>query len=268
MIRTIMIGAAGRMGRSIVQQIAENSNFSLSGAVEDKDSPHIGIDAGRVAGCESQGIEVTSDLPALLNNADAVIDFSAPETTFLNAEAAVEAGCGVVIGTTGMSGEDTEKIKHLADKGGRIVLAPNMCVGVNLLFYLCDKVARILGDDYNKEVMEMHHNQKKDSPSGTAKKIGEILADASGVDYSEQVRHGRQGAVGARTSAEIGMHAIRGGDIVGEHTAMFAGPGERVELTHKASSRATFAQGALRAAEFVCSTVPGLYDMQYVLGMR
>jgi len=268
MLRTVIVGAAGRMGINLIQQVVETPDFSLAGAVEHEDSPQLGRDAGVMAGTAEQGMVVKSDINAVLGEADAIIDFSSPENTFYNADKAVKAGCGVVIGTTGMSSEDTAKIKNLSKDNGRIVIAPNMCVGVNLLFYLCEKVGWILGQDYDKEVIEMHHNQKKDSPSGTARRMGEILAEASGVDYEEEVRHGREGAVGARTSSEIGMHAVRAGDIVGEHTALFAGPGERIELTHRASSRATFAQGALRAAQFTCEQPAGIYDMQDVLHLR
>lgn len=268
MVRTVIVGAAGRMGKNLIRQVVETTDFSLEGAVEHEDNPQLGRDAGLMAGIAEQGVVVKSDINTVLDGTDAIIDFSSPENTFRNAEKATNAGCGVVIGTTGMSSEDTEKIRNLSSSGGRIVLAPNMCVGVNLLFYLCEKVGWILGQDYDKEVIEMHHNQKKDSPSGTARRMGEILAEASGVDYENEVRHGREGAVGARTDSEIGMHAVRAGDIVGEHTALFAGPGERIELTHRASSRATFAQGALRAAKFTCEQSPGIYDMQDVLHLR
>lgn len=160
------------------------------------------------------------------------------------------------------------ELKKLADGGGRLVQAPNMSVGVNLLFALCSQVARTLGSDYDIEVVEMHHNKKKDAPSGTAERLGQILAEASGLDYNTDTRHGRVGLVGARTKREIGMHAVRGGDVVGDHTVIFATEGERVELTHKASSRETFAKGAVRAVKFLATATPGLYDMQDVLGLK
>ncbi|MCF7853925.1 MAG: 4-hydroxy-tetrahydrodipicolinate reductase, partial [Candidatus Pacebacteria bacterium] len=181
---------------------------------------------------------------------------------------ATAAGCCVVIGTTGLAADDRKALETLADSGGRIVFAPNMSVGVNLLFHLCGEVGRTLGEDYDVEVVEMHHNRKKDAPSGTAARLGEILAQATGRDYEKDVRHGRQGMTGARERREIGMHAVRGGDVVGEHTVIFATDGERVELGHKASSRQTFAKGAVRAVKFLMDVSPGLYDMQDVLGLR
>ena len=156
----------------------------------------------------------------------------------------------------------------MAEKGARIVFAPNMSIGVNLLFHLCRQVAAILDEDYDIEVVEMHHNQKKDAPSGTAVRLAEILCEARGLDYNNDVRHGREGITGARTKHEIGMHALRGGDVVGDHTVIFATTGERIELTHKASSRDTFARGALRAVRFLADAKPGLYDMQDVLKLK
>jgi 4-hydroxy-tetrahydrodipicolinate reductase len=173
----------------------------------------------------------------------------------------------MVIGSTGLTAEDQSLLADLAAKGARIVQSPNMSVGVNLLFALSRKVASLLGEDYDIEVVEMHHNQKKDAPSGTAEKLGQILAEARGLSYEKDVRHGRVGMVGARPKNEIGMHALRGGDVVGDHTVIFATNGERIELTHKASSRQTFANGAIRAVKFLASAKPGKYDMQQVLGL-
>ena len=201
-------------------------------------------------------------------DADAVIDFTFAPVTIALAPQAAAAGLALVIGTTGLTPENKAALKGLADHGARIVCAPNMSVGVNLLFALCDKVARTLGPDYDMEVVEMHHNRKKDAPSGTAERIGEILAAAAGLDYATDTRHGRVGNVGARTKREIGMHSLRGGDVVGDHTVIFATDGERVELTHKASSRDCFANGAVRAVKFLQTAVPGMYDMQDVLGLR
>jgi len=268
MIRTVVIGAAGRMGKALITAISQDPATTLSGAVEIADSPFLGLDAGTLAGVGNLDVAITSDLSAVLAEADAVIDFSAADAALKHAHTAVINNCRMVIGTTGLAAADRAKLKALADQGGTIVFAPNMSVGVNLLFHLCDQVARILGDDYDIEVVEMHHSQKKDAPSGTAERLGEILAAARGLNYNDAVRHGREGMVGARTCSEIGMHALRGGDVVGDHTVTFATNGERLELTHKASSRATFAKGAVRAVKFLATMPAGLYDMQDVLGLR
>ena len=249
MIRTIVIGAAGRMGRRLVANIMASDTLTLAGATEFVESPLLGEDAGLVAGCGPAGVKITANLEELVKNADAVINFATAgvvESTKL----AVANGCAVVIGTTALSQAEKGQLAELADNGGRIVSSYNMSVGVNLLFKLVGEAARTLGLDYDCEIIEMHHNQKKDAPSGT------------------DVRHGREGLVGARTKHEIGMHSLRGGDVVGDHTVIFAIDGERVELTHKASSRDTFVKGALRAVEFLHNAQPGLYDMQDVLGLK
>jgi 4-hydroxy-tetrahydrodipicolinate reductase len=262
------MGAAGRMGRMLVNQVLQDSQTELAGAVEMAGSEFLGLDAGTLAGGGACGVKVSDSLAALVGEADAVIDFTSPKVTLDNTRTALEAGCGMVIGTTGVPAEDQAELKRLGAEGGKIVFAPNMSVGVNLLFHLCAKVAPILGEDYDIEVVEMHHNQKKDAPSGTAVRFGEILAEARGLDYDTDVRHGRVGQVGARPQNEIGMHALRGGDVHGDHTIIFATQGERVELTHKASSRETFAKGAVRAAKFLGEAEAGCYDMQDVLGLR
>lgn len=267
MIRIIIIGAAGRMGRRLVANILESQDLALSGAVEAAGTPFLGNDAGQLAGCKECGVKITDSLAPLLKNADAIIDFSTGSVV-ANAAAATEAGCAVVIGTTALSDADKAALKALADKGGKVVLAPNMSVGVNLLFYISRKVTEILGEDYDIEIVEMHHNQKKDAPSGTAARLAEVIAEARNLSYADAVVHGREGMVGARTKKEIGMHAVRGGDVVGDHTVIFATGGERVELTHKASSRDTFAKGALRAARFLYTAKPGMYDMQDVLNLK
>ncbi len=268
MIKTVIIGAAGRMGRHLVEQVMNDPETELAGAIEMPGHPALGEDAGLVAGAGMANLQITDNLGAALKHADAVIDFSAPHAVLENAAQAVRAGCHVVIGTTGLDADAKQTLKGLAGHGAAIVLAPNMSVGVNLLFHLCEEVAGILGLDYDVEVVEMHHNQKKDAPSGTAVRIAEILATSLELDYATDVQHGREGLVGARPRREIGMHAVRGGDVVGDHTVIFATAGERVELTHKASSRATFAKGAVRAVKFLADAKPGLYDMQDVLGLR
>ncbi|NLZ59526.1 MAG: 4-hydroxy-tetrahydrodipicolinate reductase, partial [Lentisphaerae bacterium] len=210
---------------------------------------------------------LSSDVESALSQSDAAIDFSSPAASLAFAQKAAAAAVSVVIGTTGLEAAQKAELARLGAEGARLVFAPNMSVGVNLLFSLCAKTAAILGEEYDIEVIEMHHNQKKDAPSGTAEKLGEILAEARGLDYGKHTRHGRVGLPGARSKNEIGMHALRGGDVVGDHTVIFASRGERIELTHKASSRETFAKGALRAVKFLSRAEPGLYNMQQVLGL-
>ncbi len=266
MIRILIIGAAGRMGRRLVSLTAEAPDLTLTGAIEYSGCPLLGEDAGTVAGGASLGVALTDEIAAAVADTDVTIDFSTAATVLANARTAVAADCGVVIGTTAMPAADRESLRQLAETG-RIVFAPNMSVGVNLLFKLCAEAASILDEDYDIEIVEMHHNQKKDAPSGTAERLGEILAETRDLDYRSDTRHGREGMAGARTKREIGMHALRGGDVVGDHTVIFATGGERLELTHKAGSRDTFARGALRAARFLMTAEPGLYDMQAVLGL-
>ncbi len=267
MIRTIVIGAAGRMGRMFVSNIMASDDLELTGAVEWSGCPELGKDAGLLAGCGEAGVKITAELKPLLANADAIIDFSTG-CVVADAEMAVDNNCAIVIGTTALDEAGKAKLKELG-KRGKLVFASNMSVGMNLLFSMVGKVARILGEDYDIEIVEMHHNQKKDAPSGTAVTLCEKVCEATGMSYENDVAHGREGMVGARPKREIGMHALRGGDVVGDHTVMYATDGERIELTHKASSRNTFAKGALRAVRFLYKTeANGLYDMQDVLGLK
>jgi len=268
MISVVVVGAAGRMGRHLVAQVLADSELKLHGALEAPQSPFVGQDAAQVAALPPCGIKISSDADEVLKGADVVIDFTFAPATMALAPKAVKAGAALVIGSTGLTDADKAALDDLAkNQGARIVQAPNMSVGVNLLFALAAKCARLLGENYDIEVVEMHHNQKKDAPSGTAERLGEILAEARGLDYHTAARHGRVGIVGARTKDEIGMHSLRGGDVVGDHTVIFATGGERIELTHKASSRDTFALGAMRAAKYVVKAAPGRYDMQQVLGL-
>ncbi len=267
MYKVAIIGAAGRMGQRLIVNVNEASDMQLSGALEASACPRLGEDAGVVAGCGALGVKLTDNCNEALKDADAVINFSIAnviETT----QVAIANNAVVVIGTTALSTEDKEKLAQLAQNGGRIVFAANMSVGVNLLFYLSSVVAKVLDDNYDIEVVEMHHNQKKDSPSGTAVRLAEVLCEARELNYDSDIRHGREGMVGERTKKEIGMHALRGGDVVGDHTVMFAANGERIELTHKASSRDTFAAGAVRAVRFLLTAEAGLYDMQDVLNLK
>ena len=267
MIRTIITGSAGRMGKALVSAIAANPEFSLAGATEYPASPLIGQDAGTVAGVAALDVPISASLtPEMLANADAIIDFSTGNVVE-NARAAAKAGLAIVIGTTALTDADKAALRELAAQGARIVQTFNYSVGVNLLFYLSGKTASLLADDFDMEIIEAHHNQKKDAPSGTAVRLAEVLCEAANRT-SDDLVYGRQGVVGARTRREIGVHAVRGGDIVGDHTVLFAGDGERIELTHRASSRMTFAKGALRAAKWLEDASAGYYDMQDVLGLK
>lgn len=267
MADVVVVGAAGRMGRRLVANILSTPGMTLAGAVEWSGSEFIGCDAASVAGLPSCGVKIVSSLADAIGKANAVIDFSTG-TVMENAKLAAEKGCSVVIGTTALGPTAADEFKKLAEeKKVGIVYASNYSVGMNLLFYLSKKVAGILSD-YDVEIIEAHHNQKKDAPSGTAVTIAERICEARGLSYEKDVVHGRHGVVGARTGTEIGMHAIRGGDIVGDHTVMFATTGERFEMTHKASSRDTFAKGAVKAVAFLETAAPGLYSMQDVLGLK
>jgi len=268
MLKIVVTGAAGRMGRRLVANIHEDPELVLAGATEWSGSTLLGADAGEVAGVGTLGVKIAASLEeALADGADIVIDFSTGDVA-ANASAAAAKGCGIVIGTTALKPEQKAVLHELADKGARIVQSYNYSVGVNLLFHLSAIAAEILSGDFDIEVIEAHHNQKKDAPSGTAARLAEILCEKRGLNPDSDLRHGREGIVGARTKKEIGMHSIRGGDIVGDHTVLFAAQGERVELTHKASSRDTFAKGALRAAKFLAGAAAGYYDMQDVLGLK
>ncbi len=244
MTKIIITGAKGRMGKALLSCAANDPELQVVGQ----------IDAG-------------DDLGAVIGKTDVVIDFSSHAATAGIAELCAANGKAMVIGTTGHSDKDRAEITSRKNQIP-IVLASNFSTGVNTLFWLTRKAAEILGPGFDLEVLEMHHRMKKDAPSGTATTLVEILADVRKLQLKQALRHGREGIVGARTSAEIGMHSLRGGDVVGDHTVIFATSGERVELTHKASSRDTFANGALRAAQWVVRQKPGLYDMQDVLGLK
>ncbi len=267
MAKVMVSGAAGRMGRRIISVIHEDSRAVLLGALESVGNSFVGQDAGEIAGVGKLGVSIVGsvgDLP--FADSDVLIEFTAPSATLANLEIAVEYQVPMVIGTTGMTVEEREQVRALAARIP-VVLAPNMSVGVNVLFKVVGEVAKILGDDYDVEILEAHHRFKKDAPSGTAVRLGEIVADALQRDYQEVAVFGRQGLTGERTREEIGMQSLRAGDIVGDHLVMFGGLGERLEITHRAHSRDTFARGALRAALWVLEQPPGLYDMQDVLGL-
>ena len=242
-VRVLLLGAKGRMGQAIAA-------------------------AAPKAGAEiAAGLDIGDDIGAHIGSCDVVIDFSHSNSSSDLSRACAEAKKPAVIGTTGHSNEERAAIEQLAGSVP-VVLSPNFSVGVNALFWLTRKAADLLGKDFDLEITEMHHRLKKDAPSGTAKKLAEILCEVRGLDYAKDVRHGREGLVGERDANQIGVHSVRGGDVVGDHTVAFAGAGERLELSHKAASRETFALGALRAAHWVVGKSPGLYSMEDVLGLR
>lgn len=267
MVRTIVTGAAGRMGMRLAALTHEAEGLSLAGAIEMKEHPALGKDAGEVAQIGKTGIQLSDDLQACLAGSDVVIDFTGPASCLVNLEQVVKASKAMVIGTTGFSNQELIQLKTLATKIP-CVFSPNMSVGINVLLRMVGKIARALGEPYNIEVIEAHHNQKKDAPSGTALKIAEALAEGMDWDLQEVGVYARHGMTGERKSREIGMQTIRAGDIVGDHTILFGGPGERIEITHRAHTRDTFARGALRAAEWVVHQPPGLYSMANVLGLE
>ena len=262
-----IVGAAGRMGRMLVQAVHAEAGVTVAAAVEREDDPHIGADAGTVAGIGEIGVRIEGSLDRVLATAEVCIDFTLPEPAVEHAGACRSRSCPMVIGTTGLS---AGQLAALADAARDIAVvhAPNMSVGVNLCFKLLDIAARALGDGVDVEIIEAHHRHKVDAPSGTAVRMGEIIAAALGRDLAECAVYGREGHTGARDRRTIGFETIRAGDIVGEHTVMFGGDGERIELTHRSSSRANYAAGAVRAARWIVGRPPGLYDMQDVLGLR
>jgi 4-hydroxy-tetrahydrodipicolinate reductase len=255
------------MGRNLIQSCADNPKCQLGAAIEHESSPFLGHDAGEVAGVGRLNKTLVSQLSEVSADFHTLIDFTRPEATLQNIAYCVANKKNIVIGTTGFSNEQKQQIQQ-ASKSIGIVFAPNMSVGVNLCFKLLDIAARVLGDEVDIEVIEAHHRHKVDAPSGTALRMGEVVADALGRKLDDCAVYGREGVTGERDRKTIGFETIRAGDIVGDHTVLFAGIGERVEITHKASSRMTFANGAIRAALWLADKVNGLYDMQDVLDLR
>lgn len=266
-IKIAINGAAGRMGRCLIQAVAQTENLELSAAVDRADSSLIGADAGELAGVGRLNVPVSSDVAAATQVADIIIDFTLPEVTMSLLPHCVANHCRPVIGTTGFSDSQKQAIEETARQVA-VVLAPNMSVGVNLTLKLLDLAARVLGDEVDIEIVEAHHRHKVDAPSGTALRMGEVVADALGRDLKQCAVYGREGRTGERDRSTIGFATVRAGDIVGDHTVMFAGEGERVEITHKASSRMTFAFGAMRASKWLMQHDGGLFDMQDVLGLK
>jgi 4-hydroxy-tetrahydrodipicolinate reductase len=265
-IKVGITGAAGRMGRTLVELAVAHPSLQLVAAFERPDAPQLGQDAGILAGVAAQGVTVLSSEALASADFEVLVDFTSPAATMANVARCEALGRALVIGTTG-AGMDRALVETAARRIP-IVWAPNMSVGVNLCFKLLDMAARVLGDDVDVEIIEAHHRHKVDAPSGTALRMGEVLATALDRDLETCAVYGRQGQTGPRDRKTIGFATIRAGEIVGDHTVLFAGPGERVEITHRAENRATFANGALRAARWVRGQKPGLYDMQDVLGLR
>jgi 4-hydroxy-tetrahydrodipicolinate reductase len=265
-VRIAVFGAGGKMGKAVVRVVAESKDAALAAAVERADFPYLAADATQFAGLPAAGVRIAAERPSQ-GAAEVWIDFCAPAATLANVEAAVGAGAAMVIGTTGFGAADKEKIAAAA-KQIPIVFAPNMSLGVNVLLKLVAEAARLLGPGYDIEIVETHHRAKRDAPSGTALRLGEAAAEGAGQSFAAVARYERRGDIGPRGDAEIGMQTLRGGDVVGDHTVYFLGQGDRIEITHRASSRETFARGAVRAALWLSGKRPGLFDMRDVLGLK
>ncbi|KPY83456.1 4-hydroxy-tetrahydrodipicolinate reductase [Pseudomonas syringae pv. tagetis] len=267
MRRIAVVGAAGRMGKTLIEAVQQAPGAGLTAAVDRPDSTLVGADAGELAALGRIGVPLSGDLAKVADEFDVLIDFTHPSVTLKNLAFCRKAGKAMIIGTTGFSAEEKQRLVE-AGKDIPIVFAANFSVGVNLCLKLLDTAARVLGDEVDIEITEAHHRHKVDAPSGTALRMGEVVASALGRDLEKVAVYGREGQTGARDRQTIGFATIRAGDVVGDHTVLFAADGERVEITHKASSRMTFAKGAVRAAMWLDGKAPGLYDMQDVLGLH
>jgi 4-hydroxy-tetrahydrodipicolinate reductase len=267
MVNCIVTGASGRMGRRIVDILLETSGTDVACATERPGHDIIGMDIGDFLGLGKKGCPIADDLRHVIENGDVVIDFTTPESSMNNIRTAAKSGKAMVVGTTGLGKDDLKEIKKLAKKIP-IVLAPNMSVGVNLLLKTLSEMAAVLDEDYDVDIVETHHRHKKDAPSGTALKMAQVIASARGKTLDKVCVFERHGNIGERKRGEIGVQTLRVGDVVGEHTVIFGTLGERIEVTHKASSRDVFARGAVRAAQWVVGKPAGLYDMQDVLGIK
>jgi 4-hydroxy-tetrahydrodipicolinate reductase len=265
-IKIAIAGSSGRMGRTLLESVFQSDDLALHAALEHSSSALLGKDAGELFGTAC-GVKVSADVAAALQGADVLIDFTRPEGTLHHLDICRRLGVNMVIGTTGFNAQQKAQLGAAAQHIG-IVFAPNMSVGVNLVFKLLETASRVLAHGYDIEIIEAHHRHKVDAPSGTALGMGEVVARTLGRDLAQCAVYGREGVTGERDPSTIGFATVRGGDIVGDHTVMFAGTGERIEITHKASSRATFALGALRAARFLKENPAGMYDMQDVLGLK
>ena len=267
MINCIVTGAAGRMGRRIMDILIETEGTDVSCATERPGHELVGMDVGEYLGLGTKGCSITDNIAGVIGCADVMIDFTFPEVSLTNLRACASAGKAAVIGTTGFKPAEMDEIRRLSLKAP-VVLAPNMSVGVNLLLNVLGQVASVLDEDYDIEIVEAHHRHKKDAPSGTALKMAQVVAAARGVKLDDAGVFARHGNIGERKRGEIGIQTLRVGDVVGEHTVIFGTMGERIEITHKASSRDVFARGAVRAAQWVHGKPAGLYDMQDVLGLK
>ncbi|MBI4964872.1 MAG: 4-hydroxy-tetrahydrodipicolinate reductase [Desulfomonile tiedjei] len=266
-MKVAVSGAAGRMGKRILALAHDHPEMEIVGALDSAQNQALGKDAGENAGLGKIGVPITSDVQDVLENCDVLIDFSFPGASVEHIKTAAEMGKAIVVGTTGFSVEQRKEIEEVGPRT-RCLVAPNMSMGVNLLFSLAGSVAQTLGGDYDVEIIEAHHRMKKDAPSGTANKLAEVISEALGRDLQTAGVYGRHGLVGERKASEIGVMAVRGGDIVGDHTVMFVTNGERIELVHRAHTRGAFAKGAIRAALWLVSQPNGLYDMMDVLGLK
>ncbi len=267
MVKVGICGAAGRMGKTILEVCNGNDDVEIAAAIEYSGSPLLGLDAGEVAGIGKLGVNITDDILSVADQLDVMIDFTLASSLPANVQKCISANCKMVIGTTGLSNEDHELIISASNKVA-IVFAPNMSIGVNLCFKLLEMASQVIGGDADIEIIEAHHRDKKDAPSGTAIRMGEVIANTLGRNLKKCAVYGREGITGARDKNTIGFETIRAGDIVGDHTVMFATAGERIEISHKATSRKTFANGAVRAAQWLVEKDNGLFDMQDVLNLR
>ncbi|MCV2362204.1 4-hydroxy-tetrahydrodipicolinate reductase [Paucibacter sp. DJ1R-11] len=265
-LRIAIAGSSGRMGRMLIEAVVQAPDCQLSAALDRPGSPALGQDASAFLG-QPSGVLISDDVRSALQGSDVLIDFTRPEGTLAHLAICAELGVKLVIGTTGFDAQQKAQIGALAGRVG-VMMAPNMSVGVNVVLGLLDRAARALNEGFDIEIIEAHHRHKVDAPSGTALAMGEAVAHALGRDLKACAVYGREGVTGERDPSTIGFATVRGGDIIGDHTVLFAGIGERIEISHKASSRATFAQGSLRAARFLASQGPGLYDMNDVLGLK
>lgn len=265
-INIAIAGASGRMGKTLIEAVINSPHTKLVGAFDKTNSESIGRDAGDFIG-KTTGVPITAEAEKAIAQADALIDFTSPEGTLQNLQVCSKKNIKIIIGTTGFTNQQQTQIENFSKQIG-IVFAPNMAVGVNATFKLLEVAAKILSTGYDIEVIEAHHNKKVDAPSGTALKMGEVIAKQLHIDLNKQGTFARHGMTGEREPNTIGFSTIRGGDIVGDHTVLFAGLGERIEITHKSASRMTYAQGAIRAAHFLMTKPTGLFDMQDVLGLK
>ena len=264
MLKIAINGVCGRMGARIAALVFEDSQLKLVAALERHGHPSLDKDVGTVAGCGETHVKVTS---ALNTQADVLIDFSSPESTVAIAEVCAKKNIGIIVGTTGLNPQQHERIKSFSTQIPCLI-SPNMSVGVNVMFSLAGQMAQMLGKDFDIEIIETHHRFKKDSPSGTALKLAENICEATGRKLDKDIIYGRHGITGERPGNQIGMHAIRSGDVIGDHTVVFGSLGERIEITHKAHTRDTFVRGAIRAAKFIAHKPPGMYSMSDVLSIQ